>query len=269
MRYPLLTIFVFLLAALHTTLAEPATQKPDAASSSKGGVKRVLFIGNSYTMFNKLPTIFQEIVTGTGAATEVQQAAVGGMTLLTHLTRPETLNLVDAGRWDVVVLQGDSSGAAHPDISDNADFIKGAVGLYDRIKTKSPKAVIVLLETWAYHADRWKGTNLDKKDVGNNPTEMQANIRKGYQHAATQRKGFLVAPAGDAWELNYRSPVPVRLHREDNTHPLYHGSYLAALVIYATVYQPTDFNLSFGPSGEKAYLQNLASEAMKLQTRPE
>ncbi len=41
-----------------------------------------------------------------------------------------------------------------------------------------------------------------------------------------------MAQVGDAWELNYASKEPLRLHTADNSHPAFAGTYLAALVIF-------------------------------------
>ena len=150
-----------------------------------------------------------------------------------------------------------------------ASFRKGAAGLYDRIKTKSPKARIVFYQTWARHADYWKDPKADK-GVGNNPTDMQKRIRKWYQQVATNKKDCLVAPVGDAWDLNYKNPNAVRLHSKDNSHPAFSGSYLAALVIYATIYHPPNLNLAHHGNltdAEAAYLQRIATQITSPTTR--
>jgi hypothetical protein len=222
-------------------------------------------------MFNKLPKVFKEVVASTGvAAPRVEEAAVGGYTFQRHLARPETLAQIDKGNWDVVILQGNSTGAAHPDISENKDFLQGAADLYDRVKKTSPKAKVVLYETWARHADAWKSDKTNKKEIGSNPAEMQANVRKVCGLAAAQRKDFVVAPVGDAWELNYKNPNALRLHRKDNSHPEFNGSYLAALVLYATVYHPESLSVPYHGNlfvTEASYLQEIATEAMKQEKR--
>jgi hypothetical protein len=77
---------------------------------------RILFIGNSYTGVNKLPQIFQQIVASAVLpAPEVKSATPGGRTLAKHLEEAESLKLIDEGRWDVVVLQGQSQEAAKPE----------------------------------------------------------------------------------------------------------------------------------------------------------
>lgn len=228
--------------------------------------QRVLFIGNSYTRFNNLPQLFHDIAASTGRApAEIKAATPNGMTLRQHLHSPDTVKLIDEGNWDIVILQAQSQGAAksEQDPVVRAQFLEGAAGIYDRIKSRSPGAQIIFYETWARHADYWKEAGADRS-VGRSPAEMQARIRKWDQAAMGRSKDFILAPVGEAWELNYKSSQPVRLHDEDNSHPAFPGSYLAALVLYGTIYHPP--NLKVSCEGELSrpearYLQGIATEA--------
>lgn len=224
-------------------------------------------MGNSYTGVNNLPQIFQKLAASNGLQPEIKSVTPGGKTLLEHLKMPATLKLIDEGKWDFVVLQGQSQEAALAEkyLSVRTNFLQGAAGLYDRIKINSPQAKVILYETWARHADYWKNPKADRS-VGDSPAEMQTRIRRWYQAAAAQRKDFAVAPVGDAWELNYQSSNALRLHRGDNSHPQFNGSYLAAMVIYAATYHPPKLEFPYHgdlPEAEAKQLQNLAGLAMK------
>jgi hypothetical protein len=246
----------FLLLAL--VLAWPALATPPA---------RVLFIGNSYTGVNNLPAIFKEIVASAGAPVpHIEAATPGGRMLHQHLNLPGTLEKIDKGNWDIVVVQGHSQEAALSEQSagSRSNFLTGAAGLYDRIKAKSPNAKIVFYETWARHADYWKNPK-NSAAVGRDPADMQARIRTWYRHVAS-KPDTSVAPVGDAWELNYHDPQAVRLHATDNSHPAFNGSYLAGLVIYATIYQPANLAIAYHgklTEPEAARLQRLAQQAVR------
>jgi hypothetical protein len=229
--------------------------------------QRILFVGNSYTGVNNLPEMFRELAASNGLSPEIKASTPGGVTLKQHLEFPATLKLIDEGDWDFVVLQGQSQESALAEISVHmrTNFLQGAAGLYERIKTNSPQAKVLLYETWARHADYWKDPKSDTS-VGDSPAQMQARIRRWYQAAAAQRKDFMIAPVGDAWELNYQSPAPLRLHGDDNSHPQVQGSYLAALVIYATLYQPPKLAVTYRgdlPEAEARQLQQLAQHDLK------
>jgi hypothetical protein len=149
-------------------------------------------------------------------------------------------------------------------------FLKGAAGLYDRIRASSPRANIILYQTWARHADYWNDPKADRS-IGNNSADMQRRIRKWHQNAAAQKSDFLIAPVGDAWELNYQNPNAIRLHAGDNSHPGFNGSYLAALVIYGTLYYPPNLNVSYHGDlsrAETLYLQTIATQATHVSFLP-
>ncbi len=228
--------------------------------------ERILFIGNSYTGVNNLPKIYQQIVTSTGApAPDVSAATPGGKTLEQHLSEAKTLKLIDEGNWDVVVLQGQSQEAAMAQVSETirTSFLQGAKGLCERIKIKSPKAKIVFYQTWARHADYWNNPKADPS-VGKNAQEMQSRNHASYQKAAAQTEGSIVAPVGDAWELQYANPKPLRLHRQDNSHPEFSGSYLAGLVIYAAIQPAAKLAVPYHgrlSAADASALQKLASQA--------
>lgn len=225
--------------------------------------EKVLFIGNSYTGVNNLPKIYQDIVASTGSARpEISAITPGGKTLEQHLSNPKVLELVDKGNWDAVILQGQSQEAAMSEKYENmrTSFLKGAKGLCERIKKSNPRAKIVFYETWARHADYWKNAKADLS-IGKSPVEMQSWIQKWYRHAAAASPGSVIAPVGQAWQKNYQDAKAIRLHSKDNSHPAFSGSYLAALVIYATIHTGAKLNVPFHgnlPEAEAALLQNTA-----------
>ena len=265
-RSALLAVLLGLVAALPCSAADPAAPLP----------RRVLFIGNSYTSVNNLPGIFQEIVASAGQrAPAIAAVTPGGATLDQQRKLPETLAIIDRGGWDVVVVQGQSLEAAFAEqyASARASFLAGAVGLYDRIKARSPAATVVLYETWARHGDYWKDPKADQT-LGRSPADMQSRIRKWYAAAAQEistRRGagrthdVVVAPVGDAWERNYRDPDPIRLHVSDGSHPNFAGSYLAGLVIYAAVYHPADLAIAWHGALSQSEAARLQQIAMRVR----
>ena len=214
-----------------------------------GEPERVLFIGNSYTSVNKLPDVLAEVVKSAGYKVPVIKSATpGGQTLKQHLTvQPKSVALIDEGKWDVVVLQGQSQEPALAEVSPaiRTDFVDSAATLCQRIRAKSPQVRIIFYQTWARHPDSWTTKGKDyNANVGKDPAEMQARLRLWYGNVAKANDAF-VAPVGDAWERNYQSKQPYRLHVADNSHPDFKGTYLAALVMYKTIYQPKDVAVAY------------------------
>ncbi len=208
-----------------------------ASAAFASDPQRVLFIGNSYTGVNKLPEVFLEVVKSSGrSAPVVKSSTPGGRTLRQHLGIAGSLGLIDEGGWDVVVLQGQSQepAIAEKDESVRKDFLESAAALCARVRAKSPQVRIFFYETWARHADYW---SQPKKfpDVGADPKEMQARLRKSYVVVAKEN-GATVVPCGDAWGLNYASSRPLRLHTKDHSHPEFAGTYLNALIFFGKIY---------------------------------
>ena len=200
--------------------------------------RRVLFIGNSYTGVNKLPDVFLEVVKDSGRSTPVVKSSTpGGRTLKQHLDIAGSMKLIDEGGWDVVVLQGQSQEPAIAEVDETLrkEFVESAAELCKRVRVKSPKAKIYFYETWARHADYWGVAGKKGVDVGADPKEMQARLRKWYGVVARDNHATLV-PCGDAWELNYASTATVRLHTKDHSHPEFVGTYLNALVFFGKIY---------------------------------
>ncbi|MEI7929171.1 MAG: hypothetical protein WCH40_11525 [Verrucomicrobiales bacterium] len=95
---------------------------------------------------------------------------------------------------------------------------------------------------------------------------MQTYNHKWHQEVAARNKAG-IAPVGDAWQFNYQSPQAIRLHKKDNSHPEFSGSYLAALVFYATFNPSASLQVSYHgqlSESEAVYLQGLAHRV----TRP-
>ena len=208
-----------------------------ATSAFAGDPQRVLFIGNSYTGVNKLPDVFLEVVKNSGRQGPVVKSSTpGGRTLKQQLGIAGSMNLIDEGNWDVVVLQGQSQepAIAETDEATRKEFLESAAELCKRVRAKSPQARIFFYETWARHADYW-AENKKAPAMGKGPKEMQARLRKWYGVAAKESDATLV-PCGEAWELNYAGVRPVRLHQKDNSHPEFVGTYLNALIFFGKIY---------------------------------
>lgn len=225
----------------------------------------VLFIGNSYTSVNSLPTIFQEMAASAGYPKPVVGASVpGGFTLAKHFDNEKTLGLIDRGaadgaRWDVVILQEQSQTPALAEqfAEVRASFLGGVTNLCQRIKEKNPQARVVFYETWARHAELWEKNGKSLAPLGADAVEMQRRLRKWYEEAARLCGGAGIARAGDFWEANYRSATPVRLHAGDGSHPAFAGSYVAGLAIFATVYDASPLKVSYAGKLSETEAANL------------
>jgi len=180
----------------------------------------VLFIGNSYTYCNNLPGMVRELANAAGRTTETAMVASGGKSLEWHLYNPETLDAIDKGGWDFVVLQDYSLQA----VEEPDKLLRATARLAARVRAVAAKPYLYV--TWA------------RQQI----PEMQDPINDTYERAA-RAAGAGLAPVGSAWR-SARAALPgLALHTEDRSHPNWLGSYLAACVFYAALFETSPVGL--------------------------
>lgn len=185
---------------------------------------RVLFIGNSYTFSNDLPSMVSRLSESGGVAMSASVLAPGGAWLADHARSADVRDAIADGDYDVVVLQEQSMAPADPQIARNSTY-PAAGALVERAATVGAR--VIFFETWAH-----RGGN---RQVGHGSFDsMQAAISATYSDLATRFAGE-VAPAGQAWRAHFMSGSTIPLHADDGSHPTVAGSYLAAAVIAATI----------------------------------
>lgn len=82
--------------------------------SAESQTKRVLFIGNSYTLNNNLPDITADVAASAGDELIYGTAAFASYTLQLHSENSTTLSMIHQGGWDYVVLQEFSQNPSEP-----------------------------------------------------------------------------------------------------------------------------------------------------------
>ena len=100
---------LFVLVALVLSACQPlqAPAAPQQATEVAESPSRILFIGDSFSMF--LKDLFPDLAASTDPPTEVEIDLIwiGGAPLSLHWRMPTTLKKIQTGDWDVVVLQED------------------------------------------------------------------------------------------------------------------------------------------------------------------
>lgn len=175
-------------------------------------LKKVLFIGNSYTIFWALPETIEAMVNSgqDGVRVEAYRSLLGGKGIEYHYDRTDAVKKIEEGSYDYVVVQGVSR------CEDPADRRLEYVGKFRKAIERSG-ARMLLYCTWA-----GKGAPLETYDM-----IAKANFE------AAQKAGVTFAPVGPAWAAATRERPGINLHNPDRSHPGMHGSYLAACVFYA------------------------------------
>lgn len=186
----------------------------------------VLFIGNSYTFFNDMPGIFQQLTeaAGKGRSVNVDMVAEPSYSLMMHWQNEAALDAIRTDAYDVVVLQESSRGP----LTGPTRFQEYAGKLNDEIRAHGANTVFFI--TWALQSA---------------PEEQQA-ITDAYV-AVAEKLHARVAPVGPAWQNALRADATLQLYDIDGSHPAPLGSYLAAAVFYATLFRESPESPSATP----------------------
>lgn len=221
--------FALMLLSLLTTTTifgqTKTTEKPIEKKSLS-----VLFIGNSYTFMNDMPTaVFKKMVEANGTIkAHVDKSTLGGSNLAYHASNPGTYEKIKSYKWDYVVLQGFSREFAQPIDTINATTKVNLQQLRDSIYANRPDTKILLYMTWGYK------DGFMEMESTNSYLKMQNLIANNYIRIA-EELNFGVSPVGLAWK-NIRATQPdINLYYTDGAHPGLTGSYLIASVFYKRI----------------------------------
>jgi hypothetical protein len=218
---------------------------PDPGQSP--GCTRVLFVGNSYTTVNDLPSVFVSLARSGGHRVETGTAAGDGWTLADHAGSPATAAKLASAKWDIVVLQ-EQSQIPSVDQLRQAQMYPAARRLVSSIRNQGARPLFYL--TWA-RRDGWPENGMP------NFASMQSAIDDGYLAIAGEERAA-VAPVGYAWSALLGQEAPAGLWQDDGSHPTAAGTYLAACVFYATIFRES-------PKGLAYHSSLSAEEAAKVQ----
>jgi hypothetical protein len=214
---------------------------------------RVLFIGNSYTFVNDLPNTFAQLARSGGHRIEVGMAAEGGWTLAQHEASPETAADLSSSRWNFVVLQEQSEIPSIPSMRES-EMYPAAGNLVTAIRKNDSQPIF--FETWA-HQTGWPQNGLPDY------ASMQRAIDDGY-HTVAADQGAALAPVGEAWQAAI-GRTHSSLWQDDGSHPTVAGTYLAACVFYAVIFDQSPVGLDYRdglPSDDAATLQSIAAKTV-------
>ena len=200
---------------------------------SRSPCVRVLFIGNSYTYVNDLPTVFREMADAAGRNVETGMVANGGETLAEHVGSSYSIGAINGSHWQFVVLQEQSEIPSIEALRESQMYpaVRSLVGL-----VRAASATPMLLETWA-HRDGWS-------DLGLSFSTMQAAIYQGYGAIAGELKVAL-APVGQAWQVVVREHPEIVLWQSDGSHPTPAGTFLAACSLYTRIFGPCPIGAAY------------------------
>ena len=212
-----------------------------SCAAQQPGVK-VLFVGNSFTFYNG-GIDAQLAAMAPGCRTQL--LATGGFTLQKHWDDPGEQAMVRGGHFDYVVLQEQSQTPVY----DRTLFASYAADFASLAKASGARPV--LLMTWQRpDSVRWGVTT--------------AGLAAAYQ-AVGAAIGAKVAPAGLAFANALQLRPDIALNVSDG-HPTPAGTYLAACVVYGTIFGRSPMDISYVPSAvspeDSQFLRQVAAQTL-------
>jgi hypothetical protein len=258
-KHALLPISVLLALSLFQS-ACAALPGPAVQELANSAPKRVLFVGNSYlyyndSLHNHVRRIVAEIGPGNVDEYEYKSATIGGASLSHH----NLDSLLEPGRlgidkpFELVILQG---GSGEPLSASRRDaFAIKARELVAKIRASGAEPALYMTHAYAKPHERYDPHMID--------TVADTYVTNGNQ------LGALVIPVGLAFDKAYQRRPGIELHKSfDGSHPSMLGTYLAACVVYASVYQKPVTGISYDYFGEvskadAAFLQAIADETVR------
>ena len=241
-------------------LAQEATTEPVVRHLQNAAPKRVLFVGNSYLYYgdsvhNHVRRIAEELGPHGMGAYRYKSATIGGARLSHHgidnLLEPGKLGIDEP--FELVILQGGSGEVLTP--KSRAGFRRSAIALNDKIRVTG--ADVALYMTHAYVEPH------ELYDPGMTDMVRQTYVRVGNE------LGALVIPVGLAFDRAYERRPDIVLHKSfDGTHPSLLGTYLAACVVYQSVYGRSVVDADYDYFGainedEAVFLRAIADETVR------
>ena len=209
-----------------------------AAPHRDAATLNVLFVGNSFTARNDLPSLIAALAQTRGKRMERRLISAGGASLRRHWNAGEALTAIQESRYDCVVLQEQSTLPIK-----SPKRMHESIRLFDKAIQESG-ATTVLYLTWARQQ----------------APETQQVITDAYTSIADEL-GATVAPVGIAWEnfLSKHSAPP--LHDKDDSHPTLAGSYLTACIFLSVLFGETSVGIKSDVEGLAVTDRNLLQKS--------
>jgi uncharacterized protein DUF4886 len=187
----------------------------------------ILFVGNSLTSVNDLPTVLKRFAAESSLHVDVDVRSItpGGAFLYDQWKHGQALTMLREQHPNFLILQGQSTEPLSSPQNFNyyARLFKAEA---DQTQTKT-----VLFSTWARPAS---DSYYKDSTSGGSPTEMQARLNSAYASLA-QNIGATLAPVGIAWQRAQQVAPDIQL-LDGTQHPSPAGTYLAAAVLFRVIF---------------------------------
>ncbi len=232
------TLFAF-------TAPVTVTEGQSASTCDPARTLRVLFIGNSYTYVNNVPQLVEQIAaTLRGPCVQTGMIAPGGATLRVHWETDSARRRIDEAQWTHVVLQDQSTFGeqwwvdGRFRVGDSAaELMEYATRFAGRVKVVGARPVIFA---------HWTDDGAPERD--------QRALDFSFDRVA-RATGSTLAPVGLAIKTLAREGWSSSPYHADGHHLSPTGSYMTALMLYATLADRSPVGATSRIDGRKVEFQ--------------
>lgn len=222
--------------------------------------KRVLFVGNSYTYYNNLPTMIANMAESVGDQLIHTRNTPGGCRFEQHCSN-QSMQLINQGGWDIVVLQEQSQLPSFPQWQVETDVFPYATQLVNAIYAASPCAEPMFYMTWGRRdGDR---TNAEEFPVLGTYEGMDSMLYERYMFMA-QANDASVSPVGRVWRKLRTDHPEIELYNSDGSHPSLAGSYAAACTFFAMMFHHDPIEISFDDDLDENVARTIRQAASQI-----
>ena len=226
--FPLL---FFTWAAFPCTLQaqeKPQGESPWPRCAPARSGSHILFLGNSYTFFNRMPAMVKAMADTKGLRPDVHMHAAPAASFQSHWNDGRAREKLEGTAWDFVILQDQS---ATPVVAPERTMEFGGKWCS---QVRAAQGTPVLMLTWG------------RKDASGVPDpQEQKALLATYLNLARKEKAA-VAPVGIAWENCLKRHPGIALYQADGQHPTEGGKLPGGL---RDVLHPVR-KVSAGPPGQ-------------------
>ena len=211
----LIVVILFTQCGKDSNGPVPQTQKPMVpvnAVFDPAADLNIFFVGNSLTYFNDLPAIVKEIALMDGVKISYTTIANPDYSFDDHLEDGAIPAVLKAHQYDYLIGQQGPSALPESQVLLKASSKKIA----NECHAHNTKFGLYMV---------WP--SLDREFDRDNSIASYTN--------AAEEADALLCPAGLAWKRAWTKDPSLPLYGPDNFHPSFHGSVLAAIVIYASI----------------------------------
>lgn len=228
-----------------------------AFSAQAQDTLRTLFLGNSYTGYNNLPFIFQNLAESGGHPSVIDYNPPGGFWLEDHVADQRSIGKISLGGWDYVILQEQSQVPTidhwrYNSMYPSADYLDSTI--------TANGGNTAFFMTWGRRNGGQQSIGGYSSPVFEDYFHMQDSLASAYTEISEMLSATL-CPVGLCWATAVTLDPEIELWAPDEAHPSLLGSYLAACTFYGVFFDESPVGLSYTAgltAEEAAFLQNAA-----------